>query len=322
MTERDEHPLGAGDLLPSSGGDRDDGPVGTHLARSAVSAAPAAVDPDAFAGFGEPAVPRPAGEAPELHYTRSARSPLPYLAVAITAIAVAWWAVAWATQDPPASQPAARSDWWSNAVAVLLPSEPSLAGEAFSTFRMWMALGVLCVAALAVSLWIGRLGRNVRTGEGRFGSLVAVLALPAWWLLPYTVGRSDHGASRTDLTIRLLSVVALLLAQFVFLRWALLNRIWRAGHLPYDIASIALWLPNLIPWAMYFASASFTLITMGDDGDSTGSRWRPTEAMADWATATTRFSALALLVLLVVVSVRQHDALRRDRADDLVAGDG
>ena len=248
-------------------------------------------------------------------YSRGGITPIPFGIVAIVGMLATWWALGWAEITTDAPDPVFVSEWWVNVFAVLLPSEDVGLG-AYSELRLWTAIAIAVATAVAIALWIGRIGGNVRTGLAPFGTLLPILAFPAWWLLPITLGLvEDSSASRSDLLIRLLVGFAILFAQFLLARWPALNRTWRAGQLPYDMASIVLWLPNLIPWSMLYLSSALTVFQRGDDGlgDTT---WEPTPAMEDWANWTTRASALGLLVLLVVVSIRQHVGMRRDRLDD------
>jgi hypothetical protein len=276
----------------------------------------------------EPGMPGPplqpavvAGDAAELaeelyhpRYSRNSGTPLPYLVASFVLMGAAWWAMRWSTATPTAPDPVRSSEWWTNVTAVLLPGE-DIRFASYSPTRMWVALALLIVAAAAVLTWIGRIGHNLRQTQQPFGSVLPLLALPAWWLLPISIGiTSDADRSRSDLLVRFLLAFGILFAQFLLLRWPLTNRIWRAGHLPHDLASIVLWLPMLIPWSMYFLSSAFTLFTVGDRGKVADSSWRPTMAMVDWSRNLSRATGIGLLVLLVVVTVMQHDGLAKDRA--------
>lgn len=252
-------------------------------------------------------------------YSRTGATPIPHMVVGLFAMAAAAWALSWAEWDRSAPGLPRTSEWWINVTSVLVPAEEVGLG-AYSTGRMWVALGVLVGAAVMVVIWMGRVGTNVRAGNSPFGTVLPVIAFPAWWLLPLTINATAGGVrSRSDLLIRYLVAFGILFAQFLLARWPVTNRIWRAGRLPYDMASIVLWLPMLIPWMMLFASNAWTLLIIGDDGELSDSAWRPTETMADWALWTTRASGLATIALLCVVSVRQHQGLAQDRADDEAA---
>lgn len=252
-------------------------------------------------------------------YARTGHSPIPYAIVGVAAVCAAFWAVGWAAYEPGAPDPQRDAEVWYNVVSVLAPGEtPSTI--VYSAFRMWVALGLLLFAAATLALWIGRIGTNIRSGHGPFGAFLPLVTFPAWWLLPITIGITDAAdRSRSEAMLRYLVAFGILFAQFLLLRWPLLNRIWRAGHLPYDMASIVLWLPNMIPWSMLFLSTAFTLFAIGDDGAVVDSTWRPTETMEDWARWTTRASGIAIVALLIVVSTAQHIGMRKDRADDLAA---
>jgi hypothetical protein len=163
--------------------------------------------------------------------------------------------------------------------------------------------------------WIGRIGTNLRPGQQPFGTFLPFLAFPAWWLLPLTVGiTSEPSRSRADLLVRYLVAFAILFAQFLLVRWPTLNRIWRAGRLPFDPASILLWLPMMIPWMMFLSSTVFSLLAAGERGDLSDSAWQPTDAMLDWARGLTRASSIGLLILLIVVTAVQHRGVAADRA--------
>ncbi len=252
-------------------------------------------------------------------YNRNGSSPLPLMVVALGALAAAWVAVVRASETPFGPDAVESSDWWINVTAVLLPGE-DLGVGAYSPTRMWTAIGLLVLSGVFMALWMGRIGGNVRTGQGPFGAFLPIITFPAWWLLPLTLGYTANTTrSSSDAMLRYLVAFAMLFAQFLLLRWPTLNRIWRGGHLPYDLASIALWLPNMIPWSMFMLSNAFTYLAVGDNGLIADSSWRATPAMLDWARWTTRLSALAIIVLLIVVSIRQHQGMAQDRADDLAA---
>ncbi len=250
----------------------------------------------------------------QLRYTRAAVSAIPHLLSSLALLAAAWWALRWSRPIAGAPDPVRSSEWWTNITSVLLPGEDIRLGS-YSWSRMWITLALLVLAASAVLAWMGRIGRNLRSSQQPFGPTLALLAFPAWWLLPISIGvTSDSDRSREDLLVRFLLAFAVLFAQFLLLRWPVLNRIWRAGRMPYDLVSIVLWLPMMILWMVFFAANVFTLVTVGERGTVADSSWRPTTAMLDWARGTTRATAIATLVLLIVVTIMQHIGLRRDRA--------
>jgi len=250
-------------------------------------------------------------------YSRTGVTPLPFMVAGLVAIVAAAWAIDWARLAPGATDPVRTSEWWINVTSVLAPGESPGLG-AYSQTRMWTALALLVIAAIVLAIWIGRIGTNVRMGHAPFGAFLPLLAFPAWWMLPITIGITADGTrSRSDALIRYLVAFGILFAQFLLVRWPTLNRIWRAGRLPYDVASIVLWLPMLIPWSMIVLSNAYTLFVVGEDGRRSDSDWLPTANMVDWARWITRASGVAIVVLLVVVSVMQHIGLRQDRADDL-----
>lgn len=249
-------------------------------------------------------------------YSRNGITPIPFMIVSFVAMGAAWWAIDWSEIAPGATDPVRSSEWWINVTSVLLPGEDLRAGS-YSTFRMAVALGLLVFAAIVLALWIGRIGSNVRSGHAPFGAFLPIVAFPAWWLLPVTIGiTGDASRSRSDIMLRYLVAFAILFTQFLIVRWPTLNRIWRAGHLRYDLASIILWLPMMIPWSMIFLSTAFTYLAIGEDGKVSDSTWRPTEGMLDWARWLTRASGIGLLILLVVVTILQHIGMEKDKADD------
>ena len=276
-------------------------------------ASPATVMPDAVL---YPEGMRPQEPVVEVRYARTAVTPIPMMVGAVVALGAAAWAYDWSALAPGADDPVGSSEWWANITAVLLPGE-DLRLASYSQFRMWLALSFLVLAALVVALWIGRIGRNLRPSHAPFGSLLPLLAFPAWWMLPLTLGTTNNfDRSRADLLVRYLVAFGLLFTQFLILRWPLLNRIWRAGRLRYDVASVVLWLPMMIPWAMILLSSAFTYLAIGNDGVIADSAWVTTPAMFDWARNLTRATSVGVLVLLVVVTVAQHLGIAEDRADE------
>jgi len=235
---------------------------------------------------------------------------------AAVAMLAAVWAINWSEVGPGATDIVETSEWWTNVHTVLLPAgEGRLAS--YSELRMWTAIAILVVTALAIALWIGQIGRNLRPGQSPFGTVLPIVALPAWWVLPLTLGATDaFNRSRGDALLRYLIAFGILFTQFLLLRWPFTNRLWRAGRLPYDLASILLWLPMMIPWSMLLLSTSFTLLVTGDGEDPAESIWRPTEAMADWARTITRATEVGVLLLLIAVSVSQHLGIMKDRKEE------
>lgn len=304
---------------------------GPSWRRHELAAAPGAAAPAAAPSGASPGGPLPAApprspavvtlDASELdeelyhpRYSRNSGTAVPYGIVALVLMGAAWWGLRWSTFTPDAPDPVRTSEWWTNITSVVLPSE-DIRFASYSQSRMWISLSLLLLATGAVMVWIGRIGSNLRTTEQPFGSVLPAIALLAWWVLPITIGvTTDSGRSREDLLVRYLLAFGMLFAQFLLLRWPMLNRIWRAGHLPYDLASIVLWLPMMAAWSMWFLSNIFTLLTIGDDGRLADSSWRPTPAMIDWIRHLTRATGVGILILLVVVSITQHIGLRKDRA--------
>jgi len=251
-----------------------------------------------------------------VRYARHGVTPIPWMVASAVMIAASVWAVRWSEFERGAPDPVTSSEWWVSTYSVLLPAHDLRLGS-YSQFRMWVTLAVLVGTAAVLAAWIGRIGRNLRSNAAPFGSVLAIIAFPAWWVLPLTIGSTDVGVrSRGDLLVRALIAFGLLFAQFLLMRWPLVNRIWRAGHLPYDLASIVLWLPMLIPWSLYLLSTSYTLMVTGKGDDPRDSAWQPTSTMIDWARNLTHATEVGMLLLLVVVTAAQHIGLRKDRAEE------
>jgi hypothetical protein len=292
---------------------------GRQFGMGAPGEAPPAVlltsTPTTFTGGAGVGPTRQPDQSISSRYSHRSITPIPFMLVAIALIVGAWFAVQWARWTEEAPGRFETSEWWTNVLAVLAPAE-DLGLGAYSNERMWIALSLAMAAALASAVWIGRIGTNVRPGSGPFGSVLPLLAFPAWWVLPITINlTAEAGRGRYDVLIRYLVALGMLVTQYLIVRWPVTNRIWRAGRLPYDLGSVALWLPNMIPWLLLLCSNLYTVFVVGEGGDRSDSAWLPTTTMEDWARWTTRGSAIGLLVLLVVVSISQHHGISRDRAE-------
>lgn len=297
-----------------------DGPVppsAPTVSGDATWASPAAVSQSPAAAFAPgPTTASSAEDLVKVRYARHAITPIPWMIGAAVALLVAVWAIDWSKVGPGATDIVATSEWWSNVHSVLLPGGDARLAS-YSQFRMWIAIVLMVVAALAIALWIGRIGRNLRPAHAPFGSILPLVALPAWWVLPLTLGATDAAnRSRGDALVRYLIAFGLLFTQYLLLRWPLLNRIWRAGRLPYDVASIILWLPMMIPWSMLLLSTSYTLLVTGKGENPLDSSWRPTQAMVDWSQHLTHATEVGVLLLLVAVTVSQHLGIVADRNDE------
>lgn len=316
---------------PTAAPDADPAPTGAIDAVTSpvpsVVGAPSAPAPAAPAAAGP--APAPGGvldldaEAPRpptLSYSRHAVTPVPFALAALASIVALLVAVPWARRGRPDGDletlRTLNEVWFS--VENLLTAR--LDGSFLrSPTKATVVLALSAVVAVAVAAWVARLGRNLPLTEASFGAGFAVLGLPAWWTLALTLGTlDDPSPRRIDLIVRLAFAAGLLVIQYVLVRWGLLNRIWRAGRLPYDQASILLWLPELIPWMMYLGS-SITTLVITEDGDLPADTWRPTPAMVDWGRALSAASTAAILLLLVVVTIRQHVGMAEDRGVDAAA---
>jgi hypothetical protein len=256
-----------------------------------------------------------------LRYARNAVSPLPFAAVALAAGAAAWIAYV-RVQPGPGESGKLASGWWYNTSQLVVPWDflpwDNFQGHVTSSTAEWVSTSLFAIAILATIGWIARIGQNVRAGGLPFGVSMPLLAFPAWWILPFTIG-SRNLSNRTflDNLSRFSLCLAILLAQFVLIRWPGLNRTWRAGRLRWDYLSMGLWLPMAVPWFMLFGSFTFSLASTGEDGTFADSNWLPTHNMEVWATWTSRACSIGVVVLLIVVSVLQDRGIRQDRADDL-----
>ncbi|MEZ5138301.1 MAG: hypothetical protein R2711_05920 [Acidimicrobiales bacterium] len=152
---------------------------------------------------------------------------------------------------------------WFTLSNLLLPQE--VHRDLVSVTKAAVVFGLAAVAVVAVALWVARIGRNLPMSGATFGGGLAVAGLPAWWTLSLTLGSYDGlETERIDLLTRTSLGLLILTGQFLLVRWALLNRTWRAGKLPGDLASVVLWIPEFVPWAMFFASSVLTLAVTSD----------------------------------------------------------
>lgn len=248
-------------------------------------------------------------QQPVSTYLHQAGSPLPYLAASIVSLASAWVMFSWNQGLEQARSP---GNLWSYSTAVLLPYEALPGSNDVWSNRLTLAVAV--GAALILLLWIGRIGRNVR-GPG-FGFSLGLLALPAWFTLPLTIGlENEIDRGYGVFILRTALALMLLIGQYALLRATLLRRVWSASQLPRPGVATLLWLPALVPQAMFLGSGLFTLLAVGEDG-SGRSGWTPTSTMVEVGRWADRASGVAILMLLVVVSVRQHEGIAADRAAD------
>jgi hypothetical protein len=162
-------------------------------------------------------------------------------------------------------------------------------------------------------LWVRRIGQNARADVGVFGSLLVLAAVPAWFTLPLTIAPSASAESVSVERLRLTLALVLLLGQGLFARWAFTHKIWRAGRLPMEQVAYVLWLPLLAAGTWFYGASLWTSISIDEHGHG-HSKWRPTAAIARTELWTVRGTGLAVFVLVVVVTVRQHLGVRADRA--------
>ncbi len=125
----------------------------------------------------------------------------------------------------------------------------------------------------------------------------------------------DSPTDRSDTLLRYSFTLLFMLAQVGVARSVFANRLWKAGRLRFEWAAALLWVPALAAYGWLLGAWCFTLVEIGDDGRG-HSAWRPTELHGDLADWAGRLSYVGTFVLLVVVTVRQHLGLQRDRAED------
>ncbi len=253
----------------------------------------------------------PPVDRPEPRYSHFGRSPLPAMAVAagasLGALAAFRWMQDGATtgDDAPAVR-VVRTFW-----TVLAQGEDVVPGSHGG--RGWVAMAVAVVAAGAVLAWIHQVGQNSRHEAEQFGALFALVALPQWFWWPLVL--PDPAVDRSDTLLRYSFTLLFMLIQVGVARSVFVNRLWKAGRLPWDDLTALLWVPMLAAYGWLLGAWCFTLVEIGDDGRGT-SAWRPTERAEDVALWTGRLSYVGIALLLVVVSVRQHLGLREDRRAD------
>lgn len=258
---------------------------------------------------------------PKLSFSRHAITPLPYAGAALASIVALLVALSWATDGTPAADAPdslrTLNQVWLVVTNLLLVQEDVQLLVGVQEATVMLVLAGIVVAAMA--LWIGRIGRNLPLGDASFGMGLALLGLPAWWTFSLTAGAlDDFDRSRIDAMMRIAVAAGVLVVQFVLLRWALLNKVWRAGRIPGDLGALVLWVPEIVPWSLYLGSSLYTLAAT-DEGEPPSTTWQPTEAMVDWGIALSRISLVAIIVLLLVVSVRQHLGIAADRRTDAAA---
>ena len=263
-------------------------------------------------------------DRPDPRFSRFGHSPLPHLAFAAFTSVVAWGVIRWMIQGKGGTGQGPPHRLAGIVWAVVLQAaefNPPGTGN-----RVWAGIVAVIVALLAVIAWARRVGQNARHDKDQFGVLLAVCTVPLWFWLPVVL----PDRAPTNLVDALLSGTrsdALLRDSFTLIfmvvlvgigRFVLVHRIWKAGNLPFEILATLLWLPMLAAYCWLIAATCFSLVQMGDDGDLSKSRWRPTELHAQLATQTGRLSYIGIVVLLVVVSFIQHLGLARDRVDDVI----
>ena len=215
-------------------------------------------------------------ERPNATYLYQARSPLLYLAAGIVALGGVSIMLSWISGFERDRSP---GNLWFYTFSLLAPLEDLASSRDAWSNRAVVAVAI--AAALILLIWVGRIGRNVRSFG--FGFFLGLAALPAWYMLPMIIGQ-EQGLERSYgvFIMRTAFALVILVAQYGLVRATLLRRMWAAGGLPEPAVSTVLWLPALIPLAMLFGSTLFTLIAVGEDRTGTSS-WVPTDTMRDAA---------------------------------------
>lgn len=286
---------------------------GVGFGRPQPSASPATVGGAPGFGGGAPAVAGIRVDISKQRYGSHAHTPLPYLAAAAAGLAIAIGVVRWALETVPGAGRGGLSEGWWSGITLFLLNGQVLGYRGTDHGRLAWALVAMGIATVLVTVWIRRLGVNARVDAGFFGAVLVLLAIPAWYTLPVTIGNNqDLGLGEARLRLTILLVV--LVAQALFVRWTLSAKSWRAGRLGLPACTFVLWLPLAVADCWYYGSTTVSMFSVHKDG--TGhSKWEPTRAIyrADvWAN---RGTLIVLAVVLVVVTVRQHQGIAQDRAD-------
>ena len=162
----------------------------------------------------ERAVRQPATRGP-------APRPLPYLVLSLAAMGGAAWALDWAELVPGATDPVRGSGWWTNVDPVLLPGE-DLHLTAYSASRMWLALGLLVLAAVLIGA-LDRAHRSqpaLRAAAVRFGPAASWRSRPGGSCRSRSASPTRGPARPTPMCmLRYLVAFGILLTQFLLLRW-------------------------------------------------------------------------------------------------------
>lgn len=242
-------------------------------------------------------------------FSRDARSPLPELGVALATAVATYGLARWMNGEPATSQ-GGPSDAWTSLV-----DDPTLQLERAWDYipgdRGWGVLAGLVVTAAAVGVLLRRIGVNAPV-DARFGAGLALAGLLSWWSLPLAL--IDSPSTVDGSLARACFAFALLLVNIGLFRSWLARQVWRAGHLPMPLLTVLTWLPMLAGWAVLLAVEIWGLAELQADGPS-GVEHRVTQAQIDWALRLNRASWASLVVLVVVVAVRQHLGISRDRQD-------
>lgn len=287
------------------------GPVAPSTPPSYPAAAPGAGSPAtlapdlSFAGSVGTAVGHRSRDRYKPRFSYQSRSPLPHLVVVLVLLGL----VVFATVNIDSSALDQSTD-------VIDTSTGQLAGSGDvgdDDAMVWLGVLAILGTFVAVCVLIGRIGANVRGTVSSFGAWTAAVALPAWhvWLLNRldVYGVDSYGS----LMATYVTCFVLALIGYCILQARLFSRLWEAGGFGGERWSPVLWAPPALGWLTLYASAIFTLVSVGEDGGGT-SRWVPTERMGLFTDGAVVGSLLGLLALLIAVSVAQHRGIRADRA--------
>ncbi len=270
---------------------------------------PSSYSPSTFAPL--PAATRSTGTRDQSRYTRGARTPVPELAVAVVVVAATIVLVRRALETVATGGTGGPGPtWWQAAIALTI-GDQALGIRGADGGRVWLASAGLLLSLLTVCALARRIGVNGRLTM--FGGGVVAAALPAWWILPLIrpVGRVPD---RTEVMVRLVVALCVLLGQAIFARWVFTARGWRAAGLPGSLGHLFLWVPLLVANLWILGPLLWTLVARGDDGFGKSS-WELTDAIVRFEGWVTRGTGVLFAVFLVVATVSQHAALARERSN-------
>lgn len=282
-------------------------PPGAH----APSASPATVGSDlSFASSVGTAVGARNRDRYKPRHSYQARSPLPHLVVLIVLIGIFVAVILTVDSD--------SFDMSTDAVGTATEGAATDGGAnntglSSDEWLVLVGIGAILLAFVSVCVLISRIGRNVRGMVSTFGGWTAFFALPLWHTEP--LGRLDPYRYYGFGTLLFVFMLSLLLALvgYGILQARLFHRLWEAGGFAGPRWSALLWAPPAVGWITVYASATFTVLSIGSDGTGSSS-WEPTVRMEAFAGVASLVCAVGVFALLVAVSIAQHRGIAADRA--------